>query len=114
MSSIPEVQNQSTNVGIYHYQIAAYAFLKHFFLPKYRYNGNQKNVMIFFSAHIGDVVMFLDTLKRYQNYYSKANGYHLVFACRNEVWAFLEMLGLSLIMPIVQGESNKRCVKIQI
>ena len=102
MSSISEVQNQSTNVGIYHYQIAAYALLKHFFLPKYKQVGETKNVMLFFSAHIGDAVMFLDTLRRYQALYAEEKGYHLVFACRKEVWAFLNSLGCTGDMEFLE------------
>ncbi len=102
MSSKPEIQNQSTNVGVYHYQIAAHAILKHAFVPKYRQEGKKKNVMLFFSAHIGDAVMFLDTLRRYQKYYSEAKGYHLVFACRKEVWAFLNSLGCTGDMEFLE------------
>lgn len=88
-----QIRNKSSKVGLYHYQIAAYAILKHLFLPKYKESDGLKPVLLFFSAHIGDVVIFLDALKEYQKLYSKENGYKLVFACRKEVKAFLEQIG---------------------
>lgn len=101
MESEDNIKNRSTTVGLYHYQIAAYALFKRAFLPRFRNNEEKKNVMIFFSAHIGDVVMFLDTLNRYQDYYSEINGYHLVFACRKEVWNFLDTIGYTGSMEFI-------------
>jgi len=92
MDTTDSIKNRSTNVQLCHYQIAAYALLKHAMVPKYNPKPGQKHVLLFFSAHIGDVVIFLDTLKRYQSFYSEKNGYHLVFACRKEVWAFLSAM----------------------
>ena len=102
MSSSGEIKNRSTDVGLCHYQIAAYAMIKHFFLPAYKRQGSRRNVLLFFSAHIGDAVMFLDTLKRYQEFYSEKRGYHLVFACRKEVWAFLDALGCTGDMEFIE------------
>ena len=87
------IANRSNKVGIYHYQIAAYAIVKHLFVKKRKNACANKPVLLFFSAHIGDAVIFLDALKAYQALYSEQKGYHLVFACRKEVWLFLEQLG---------------------
>lgn len=97
-----EIKNQSMDVGLCHYQIAAFALLKHLFLPKYKEHTGKKYILLFFSAHIGDAVMFLDTLQRYQAYYSEENGYHLVFACRKEVWSFLTSLGCTGDMEFIE------------
>lgn len=88
-----QLKNRNSKVGLYHYQIAAYALLKHLSLPKYKEPSGLKSVLLFFSAHIGDAVIFLDALKEYQKLYSREKGYQLVFACRKEVKAFLEQIG---------------------
>ena len=96
------IKNQSMDIGICHYQIATYAIIRHLFLPKFKDHGGKKNILLFFSAHIGDVVMFLDTLVRYQTHYSEKKGYHLIFACRKEVWLFLDSLGFTDNMEFIE------------
>lgn len=97
-----QIKNKNSKIGLCHYQIAAYAILKHIFLPKYKQKDGLKPVLIFFSAHIGDAVIFLEALKEYQKLYSKKNGFLLVFACRKEVKAFLEQLGFFGDMEFVE------------
>ena len=95
-------KNRSTTVSICHYCIAAYACFRHLLIPKYRETDGLRSVLLFFSAHIGDVIIFLDVLKEYQTLYSERNGYRLVFACRGEVRSFLRAIGAAGEMEFVE------------
>lgn len=97
-----QIKNRNTKVGLCHYQIAAYAILKHLFLPKYKEKDKLKPVLFFFSAHIGDAVIFLDALKEYQTLYSKQNGYRFVLACRKEVKDFLEQMNCFEVVEYIE------------
>lgn len=81
-------------VRLCHWLTGAYALWRRFATLSRRHSRKEtKRVLIFFSARIGDAILFLDTFRAYKRLYSPDEGYELVFACRKEVKVFLETVG---------------------
>ena len=83
--------------GIYHkidsFMIYCYSFIKGRRRVDYSQNS-PKTVLLMFFGKIGDMVMFLGTLKELKSIYCKETGYRLVVACRNEVRKVIEVVGM--------------------